>query len=115
MMQLIGRDFEAGRHHWTSNHLATALDVPGVALAPILTSLESAGLIVATEREYWMPARSMDTITLVEIMVAIRGTGMLRPIPGSTATSAADALMTELDAAMREKLGARTLADLAGS
>lgn len=115
MMQLIGRDFAAGRNHWTSNRLATALDVPGVAIAPILSSLESAGLIVATEREYWMPARSMDTISLAQIMVAIRGTGLLRPIPGSAATSAADALMNELDEAMCRKLGARTLADLAAS
>lgn len=115
MMQLIGRDFAAGRQHWTSNRLATALDVPGVALAPILASLESCGIIVATEQECWMPARSMDHISLKDILVAIRGAGLARPIAGSAAAPAANALMLELDEAMGEKLGTRTLADLAAA
>jgi len=114
-MQLIGKDFAAGRRYWTNNHLAEALDVPSVALAPVMASLESAGIVVATEQECWMPARSMETITLVEIMDAIRGARPGRKAVAIAATPTADALMQEIEDAIYERLGARTLQDLIAS
>lgn len=115
VMQLIGRDFAAGKHYWTSNRLAEELEVPSAALAPVLAALECAGTIVASEQECWLPARSMELITLADILSAARSTRPGRIAVCATATPAANAVMLELDAAMRERLRSRTLADLVAS
>lgn len=112
VMQLIGRDFAQGRRYWTSNRLAESLEVPSAALTPVLASLESAGIIVATEEECWMPARSMQNISLADILSAVRSSRPGgRPV-SATATPAANALMQEIEEAMRGRLGERTLLDL---
>ncbi len=51
VMYLIGRDYEAGRTYWSADRLAAELDIPGIALAPVLARLELAGLILATDKE----------------------------------------------------------------
>ncbi len=50
-MYLIGRDYAAGDAHWSADRLAHEFDIPGIALAPVLRSLERGGLTVATEKE----------------------------------------------------------------
>jgi membrane protein len=115
VMQLIGRDFAEGKRYWTSDRLAAALEVPSAALAPVLASLEAAGIIVATEQECWLPARTMDSIFLADILAAVRCTRPGRIAVSATATPAANALMLELEDAMRERLRSRTLADLVAS
>ena len=44
VMYLIGRDYRAGEHPWSADRLAAELDIPETALAPVLGSLEKAGL-----------------------------------------------------------------------
>ena len=111
-MQLIGRDYAAGNTYWTGNRLSAALDVPSAALSPVLECLEAAQLIVATEKEQWLPARAMDMIRLVDIMMAVRSSRPGRTAVTAHATPAADELMSSLEDAMRERLGTRTLKDL---
>ena len=112
VMQLIGRDYADGKSYWTGNRLAQALDVPSAALAPVLASLECANIIVATEQEHWLPARAMETIALADILTAVRSNRPGRIAVSATATPAADALMLELEDAVRERLRSRTLKDL---
>ena len=115
VMQLIGRDYADGKSYWTGNRLAQALDVPSAALAPVLASLECAKIIVATEKEHWLPARAMETILLADILSAVRSNRPGRIAVSATATPAADALMQELEDAVRERLRERTLKDLIDS
>ena len=112
VMQLIGRDYADGKSYWTSNRLAQALDVPSAALAPVLASLECAKIIVATEKEHWLPARAMETILLADILSAVRSNRPGRIAVSATATPAADALMQEIGDAVRDRLRDRTLKDL---
>ena len=86
--------------------------MPSAALAPVLACLESAKIIVATEKEYWLPARAMQTILLADILAAVRSSRPGRIAVSATATPAADALMLELEDAVRERLRSRTLKDL---
>ena len=51
VMYLIGRDYRAGKTHWTAGRLAAELDMPGAALAPVLGCLEDSG-------SSWRPKRS---------------------------------------------------------
>jgi len=51
VMYLVGRDYAAGKASWSTHALAAELDIPSIALAPVLRCLESTGLILATEHE----------------------------------------------------------------
>src|SRR5258708_26295063 len=62
IMYLIGRHFAAGKRYWNAGRLAAELDIPGIALAPVLARLERAGLIVATEDELFVPGRDPEGI-----------------------------------------------------
>src|ERR1700734_2668048 len=64
IMYLIGRDYGTGRSFWTADRLATELDIPGIALAPVLARLERGGLILATEKEQFVPGRDPAGILL---------------------------------------------------
>jgi membrane protein len=115
IMYLIGRDYGAGANHWTAAALAAKLDVPSIALAPVLTLLERGGLIVATEKARFVPARDPGGILLADILDAVRKlqTGRL-PIEAHRVANTAS-IMREVEAATRERLGSRSLKDLIGA
>ena len=112
IMYLIGRDYAAGKSYWNADRLAAEFDVPFIVLAPVLARLERGGLIVATEKEQFVPARDLEGILLAEILDAVRTlqTGRLsievRQVP------AAAQVMREVQAAMRARLGTQSLKDL---
>jgi membrane protein len=109
VMYLIGRDYRDGRTPWTGNALAAELDVPGTALAPVLACLERGGLIVATERERFLPARDPAGIDLMSIIEAVR-TGQARRLRIDLhSPPAAERLMDTVQHSLRDGLAGRTL------
>ena len=112
IMYLIGRDYEAGNSPWDAGRLAAELDVPGIALAPVLARLERAGLIVATDKELFVPGRDPDGILLADIVEAVRTLQIGRLTLEIHGVAAAAHVMREVEAAVREGLGARSLKDL---
>jgi membrane protein len=112
IMYLIGRDYEAGNCYWDTGRLAAKLDVPGVALTPVLARLERGGLIVVTEKEQFVPGRAPEGILLADILEAVRTlqTGRL-PVEVHRVGAAAR-VMADVEIAMRERLGAQSLKDL---
>ena len=115
IMYLIGRDYEAGNAHWDAGRLATELDVPGIALAPVLSRLERAGLIVATEHEQFVPGRGPEGILLSDILDAVRTLQIGRLSIEVQPVARAARVMAEVEAAMRERLGTQSLKDLIAS
>jgi membrane protein len=112
IMYLIGRDYAAGKSYWDAGRLAAELDIPSIALAPVLTCLEQGGLIVATEKEQFVPGRGAEGILLAEIIGSVRSLQIGRlPVEVSRVAGAAE-VMREVESAMRERLGSRTLKDL---
>ena len=111
VMYLIGRDYREGTTRWTGNALAAELDVPGTALAPVLACLERVGLIVATERERFVPGRDPAGIQLISIVEAVRTgqTGRLR-IDLTTLPPAAR-VMAEVETSIRDGLAGRSLSE----
>jgi membrane protein len=112
IMYLIGRDYCAGKRYWDAGRLAAELDVPSIALVPVLARLERAGLIVATEKELFVPGRDPGGILLADIVHAVRTLQIARltiEVHGVTATAQ---VMREVDAALRERLGTRSLEDM---
>src|SRR6202521_4479162 len=72
IMYLIGGDYGTGKRYWNTGRLAAELDVPSIALVPVLARLERAGLIVATEKEMFVPGREPEGILLADIVNAVR-------------------------------------------
>jgi membrane protein len=111
-LYLIGRDYRRGTGHWNALHLAAELDVPGAALAPVLMCLEQAGLIVATEKEHFLPGRDPAAVKLSAVIDALRVPQKGRSALTGRAAAPAAAVIAEVDEAMRRDLGDRSLADL---
>jgi membrane protein len=112
VMYLIGRDYGAGKTYWSGNALAAELDIPSTALTPVLACLERGGLIVATEKEQFLPARDVGSIRLIDVIDAVRtrhpGRLMIevRPLP------AAARVMSEVETAIETRLASKSLKDL---
>jgi membrane protein len=112
IMTLVGQDYRTGKQRWTTNALALRFDVPSATLAVVIHSLESAGLLVATEEETWMPARDTSEITLAAIADAARRHHGGEPRVHVRGTRLADELAAEIDAAIHERFKGKTLHDL---
>ncbi|MGB6308292.1 MAG: YhjD/YihY/BrkB family envelope integrity protein [Steroidobacteraceae bacterium] len=112
VMYLIGRDYDAGKGTWDAGRLATELDIPGVALSPVLARLERSGLILATETEHFVPARAPEGLLLADILDAVRTLQLGRFAIEPREVTCAAQVMREVEGAARERLGNRSLKDL---
>jgi hypothetical protein len=111
-MYLIGRDYAAGRSFWSVQSLADELDVPSILAAPMVRCLEEAGLIVATERQQYVPSRSLELIQLADIFDSARALHTGKLAVGIRIVAPAAALLGEIESAMHEPLKQRSLRDL---
>jgi len=111
VMYLIGRDYAAGKTAWTGRALAAELDMPSIALAPVLYGLEQKGLILATEDGHLVPGKDIGSIQLAEIFEVIRVLHRGRLAIETHGVDAAVALLREVESAMKEPLRDRSLKD----
>jgi membrane protein len=112
IMYLIGRDYGAGKSHWNAGRLAAELDVPSIALAPVLARLQRGGLIVATEKEQFVPGRDPGGILLADILDAVRTLQIGRSTIEVRRVTTAAQVIREVETAMRDRLGTQSLKDL---
>jgi membrane protein len=111
VMYLIGRDYAQGSNHWNAGRLSAKLDVPGTALAPVLARLERGGMIVATEKEEFLPGRDPEGILLADIIEVVRKTQIGRLTVEMQSVSKASQVMRDMEDALRERLGSQSLKD----
>lgn len=112
VMYLVGRSYRAGEPGWTTERLAARLEVPSGVLATVIRSLESAGLLVATEDERLLPGRDMSEIDLHQIVDAARRPQRGDPVLHVRGAPEAEKLTTVIELALRERLEGKTLRDL---
>jgi membrane protein len=112
VMVLIGRDYGIGRGYWTGARLAAELDIPSTALAPVLACLERGGLIVATEKEQFVPGRDLDGIQLINIIDAVRTRQPGRLMIDMREVESAALVMVQVESAIEARLGAQSLKEL---
>jgi membrane protein len=112
IMYLIGRDFSQGKSPWSARSLAAELDIPSIALSPVLHCLETNGLILATEHEQFVPGREIATIGLAEIFEVVRALHSGRLAVAIRSVGPAVALLNEVEASMEAPLKNRSLKDL---
>jgi membrane protein len=111
VMYLIGRNYAEGTGSWTAHALAAELDMPSIALAPMLSCLEQNGLILATEGEQFVPGRDLASIRLAEIFEVVRALHSGRLAIAIRNIGPAMALLKEVESAMESPLKDRSLKD----
>lgn len=109
-MYLLAAAYYEGRNEWTLNKLASHFGVPANAFGSVTSALEKRGLIVATENEQLMPGRALDTILLTDVLAAVRDS--TAEAPQRTGVAVVDKLAGEIESAIADKLGKKTLRDV---
>ncbi len=111
-MFLLGERFLDAGPRWSVSDLADRLDVPATVLNEVLSALEDHGLVLTAEDDTVAPGRDLASITLAQVLDAIRHELPDPRSPRPYAVPAADAAAAEADAAMRASMAGRTLRDL---
>lgn len=109
IMYLIGRDYATGNVPWTAARLAAELDIPSIALSPVLDSLEKGGFLLATEREAFVPGRNLDGIQLADVLENVRTCPGGRLAVEIRSVAPAVEAMATVESAMLECLRGRSL------
>jgi membrane protein len=111
-MYLIAQRFLDGGERWKVSDLADRMDVPASVLDSALCNLEERGLVLTAEDDTVAPARDLGTITLADVLDAVRHETPNPRRPEPHGVPEADAAALAADAAMRESMCKRTLRDL---
>ncbi len=112
IMCLLGERFLDGGARWTTNALAERLMVPAKVLNDVVSTLESQGLVLTAEDDSVAPGRDLSSIRLTAIVDAVRHEAPNPRCPQPRPVVAADVASQEIERAMRDSLGDRSLRDL---
>ena len=110
-MEMVGRDFLEGKPGPRMDQLAASMGLPATVLAPVLQQLEATGLLRATETQEAVPGRSLDRITLRDIINAVRDYPMDN-YPSHPDMVRIRGLLDSMDEAINSALDGQTLRDL---
>ncbi len=74
IMKLIAHHFHHGKPAWSLPHLSRSLDIAEEAIELVVQALQDAALLIRVEGkpDTWLPARSLNAITVYQIFDAIR-------------------------------------------
>jgi membrane protein len=112
LMYLIARTHVAGGRRWTVNRLANELGLPGIAVAQMAATLESAGLLVITDFDELVPARDISRIGVYEILELARNQRSGHVAPRPLPIPAVDRVLKGVEEALRSRCGELTLREL---
>ncbi len=112
VMMLVGRSFLEPGKGIAVVDLSSKLNIPAIALAPIVESLEQSGLVLTTEDEKLFPGQELSRLHLNDILNVVRQEGETGSYRDPTWSPYIDKLGTELDRAISGVVGDRTLAEL---
>ncbi|MGI9245427.1 MAG: YhjD/YihY/BrkB family envelope integrity protein [Steroidobacteraceae bacterium] len=111
-MYLIAERFIEGGERWKVSDLADRMGVPASVLDSALCNLENRGLVLTAEDDSVAPARDIASVTLADILDAVRHETPDPRRPEPHAVAVADAAALAADAAMRHAMATQTLRDL---
>ena len=111
-MYLLGERFVAGGPRWKVSDLADHMDVPASVLDGELSLLEDRGLVLTAEDDTVAPGRDLGSITLAEILDAVRHETPNPRSPDPRSLPQADNAARMADEAMRASMSQTTLRNL---
>jgi membrane protein len=112
IMMLVGRSFREPGKGFAAVDLSAKLNIPAIALSPILESLEQAGLLLTAENEKLLPGQELSRLRLNDVLNVVRTEGETGSYRDPTWSPYIDTLGNELDRAVSDVVGDRTLAEL---
>jgi membrane protein len=108
----IGVAFRNPGETVTAAEISERVNIPSIALAPIIAVLEEAGLILPTENENLLPGREMSRTRLAEILDVVRVRGETGSHREPNWSASINELGDKLDGAVTGIVGERALSDL---
>ena len=112
IMFFVGSAFRKAGEKTNTSQISEKMSIPTIALAPIVTSLEEAGLLQTTEKEELVPGREMTRIALAEILNVVRIEGETGSHRNPRWSGPIDDLGDAMDNAMTGVIGEQSLSDL---
>lgn len=116
IMYFVGYNYFHNKDHWTLDGLVNRLELPVDTIHNILTLLEQNALILETADDppAYIPARSIETIKLNDLLNSIRiaKTETLSVEKRVPSVPEVDNIISTLDIAFDKTLGEKTLRDL---
>lgn len=111
-MYLLAERFIDGGPRWKVSDLADRMDVPASLLDGALCNLEDRGLVMTAEDDTVAPGKDLASITLADVLEAVRHESPDPRRPEPHGVPEADAAALAADAAMSESMAKTTLRDL---
>jgi membrane protein len=108
----VGKAFRNKGEMVTASDISGRIDIPSLALSPIISALEEVGLLKSTENEELLPGLEMSRIGLSEVLSVVRSVGETGSHREPRWTATVNALGDDLDAAIDQVVARQTLADL---
>ncbi|HEX7237174.1 MAG TPA: YhjD/YihY/BrkB family envelope integrity protein [Gammaproteobacteria bacterium] len=113
VMLSVGRDLVKLGHGWRIDGMAASLRVPRHQLEPVVAALVDQGLLTRTRENRLIPTRDLNRIGVADIFAAVRSSARdthheFDDEWNATVAAVAD----EVERAVRDAIGDRTLADL---
>lgn len=112
IMYLVGQAFREPESTIDLRQLSNRLEIPSLTIAPVIQALEDGGLLTSNEDEQLLPGRETARIRLEEIVGIVRSRGDTGSHAPPQWTAVIDGIGAELDRAVGERIGDRSLADL---
>ena len=115
IMLFVGRAFRDTDVSIDAQEISDRMRIPSITLAPVLEALEAGGLLAVTDKDDLLPGKDMATIRLDDILSVVRVHGETGSYRKPKWSNEVDALGNDLDNAVLETVGTRTLVDLLGA
>ncbi len=112
IMYQTGLAFRTAGQSITAQEISEQINIPSIALAPVVTLLEDAGLLLTTEAEELLPGREMTRITLGQILAVVRTRGDTGSHKLPRWATPVNKTGDSLDAAVASAVSGKSLADL---
>ncbi len=112
LMLLVAEGFRDARPSLTTNEIAERIGVPGILLTEVRERLTGAGLLEDSTRNHLLPGRDPASITLNDVLTAIRGAHDSDIYQGGHWPAQVNAVFDRLQTANDGVLGSCNLYDL---
>ena len=112
IMLSVGAAHRAADQSVDLHKISDELCIPSITIAPIITGLESNGLLTSTENEELLPGREMSRITLNDILDVVRVDGETGSYRSPNWSGAVDAIGEHIDSAVASTLADKSLSQL---
>jgi membrane protein len=112
IMLYVGRAFRDTEVSIDANEISDRMRIPSITLSPVLEALEAGGLLAVTDKDFLLPGKDMATIRLDDILSVVRVHGETGSYRNPKWSDEVEALGQDLDNAVVNVVGAKTLSDL---